>query len=107
LKNIEKLIIAKRIIKALYTIQVLYRQINGNVIAHSHLSTKNIFVNIADMQVQIGDFGMPALKKFCKLFNGYEMLNVYSAPEIWEKLYNGMTQNMKNLRFDGKSHFFN
>lgn len=59
------------------------------------------------MQVQIGDFGMPALKKFCKLFNGYEILNVYSAPEIWEKLYNGMTQDMKNPRFDGKSHFFN
>ena len=41
------------------------------------------------MEVQIGDFGLFTLKKFCKLFHGYDMLNNWSAPEIWESHYQG------------------
>ena len=61
--------------------------------AHGHLTSKNVFVNLSDMKIQIGDFGMTSLKKFCKLFNNYEMLNNCSAPEVWEKHFNGPTSN--------------
>lgn len=44
---------------------------------------------MTDLQVQIGDYGMQSLKKFCKLFHGYEMLNNWSAPEIFESQFPG------------------
>ena len=59
--------------------------------AHSHLTSKNIFVRMSDLHVQIGDYGMHSLKKFCKLFHGYETLNNWSAPEVWESQYPGGT----------------
>ena len=36
--------------------------------SHAHLTTKNIFVNMTDMEVQIGDYGLECLKKYCKFF---------------------------------------
>ena len=68
--------------------------------AHSHLSSKNIFVNLRDMEVQIGDFGLFTLKKFCKLFNNYQMLNKWSAPEIWEKHYKSSIEPDDGAEFD-------
>jgi len=46
---------------------------------------------MSDLHVQIGDYGMHSLKKFCKLFHGYETLNNWSAPEVWESQYPGGT----------------
>ena len=61
-----------------------FNRINIEYFAHSHLSSENIFNNIEDLNVYIGDYGFQSLKKFCRLFQGYETLNVYSAPEIWD-----------------------
>jgi 5-methylthioribose kinase len=54
------------------------------ICAHGHLHSKNIFVNLRDMQVLIGDYGLYSLKKFMKIFEDYEMINNYSPPEVWE-----------------------
>lgn len=86
LQSIEKLLIAKKVAKTLYQIHNLNMG-DGMKFAHSHLSSKNIFVNIRDMEVQIGDFGLSTLKKFCKLFHDYSMLSHWSAPEVWECHY--------------------
>ena len=90
LKSIEKQILAQKIARGLFTIlkQSARGQQQLGDFAHSHLTSKNIFVNVSDMDVQIGDYGLFTLKKFCKLFNGYSnMLSKWSAPEIWEKHY--------------------
>ena len=58
-------------------------------IAHGHLTSRNIFVDLKTMKVLIGDYGMQTLKKFCKMFNGYSMLSNWSAPEIWSSQYPG------------------
>ena len=80
------------------------------------MTSKNIFVNPSDMKIQIGDFGMTSLKKFCKLFNGYELLNNFSAPELWEKHFNGPfsdkngpgdisfnSESVKNPKYDARA----
>lgn len=54
------------------------------ICAHGHLHSHNIFVNLRDMQVLIGDYGLYSLKKFCKIFQEYNMANNSSAPEVWE-----------------------
>lgn len=86
LQSIEKLIIAKKVAKALYHIHRM--NMGGDMkLAHGHISSKNIFVNLRDMEVQVGDFGLFTLKKFCKLFHNYQMVNQWSAPEVWESLF--------------------
>ena len=41
---------------------------------------------IENWDVVIADFGLWGLKNFCKLFHNYSnMLNKWSAPEVWEK----------------------
>jgi len=84
---------------------------------------------MTDLQVQISDYGMHSLKKFCKLFHGYEMLNNWSAPEVWEAQYPGLNggpgdtspkgsslsqskealgqQPGRNPRYDRRASFFN
>ena len=42
-----------------------------------------------DMEVQIGDYGLECLKKYCKYFQCYDMISEFSAPEIWEESYPG------------------
>ena len=42
-----------------------------------------------DMEVQIGDYGLECLKKYCKYFQSYDMLSEYSAPEIWDESFPG------------------
>ena len=85
LSSIEKSMIAIKIVKSM---QVLAKCTQNA--AHSHLCSKNIFVSsgsdVLNWDVLIADFGLQRLKSFCKLFNGYSnMLNNWSAPEIWEK----------------------
>ena len=69
---------------------------------------------------------MQSLKKFCKLFHGYEMLNNWSAPEAWEAQFPGTTgapgdaspqlsqspnsvgqQPGRNPKYDRRASFFN
>jgi serine/threonine protein kinase len=40
-------------------------------------------INTIDMSVQLADYGLKSLKKYCKLFEQYNSLNSYSAPETW------------------------
>ena len=50
LKPLEKLLIAKKIAKALYKISAIGNHIlPGQTFSHSHLTSRNIFVNLADM----------------------------------------------------------
>lgn len=81
--------------------------------AHGHISSKNIFVNLRDMEVQIGDFGLFTLKKFCKLFHNYQMVNKWSAPEVWESLYMPKAETADDeqnypepTKYDPKTTFF-
>ena len=111
--------IAKQIVKALFQLKNLNFGENQNI-SHAHITTKNIFVNLRDMQIQVGDFGLFKLKQFCKLFHGYNMLTNYSAPEIWERHYNPTTvieddedddnflnQSMHNPKYDPKVTYYN
>lgn len=50
LRSIEKLLIAKKIAKAMFQIQNLHRSAGSELaVAHSHLSSKNVFINMSDM----------------------------------------------------------
>lgn len=88
----------------------MYQKVDSQF-AHSHLTSKNIFVNLSDMHVLIGDFGLFALKKFCKIFHGYNMVNNWSAPEIWESHYmpkqNDDEDMEPNPKYDQQASFFN
>lgn len=86
--------------------------------SHSHLTSKNIFVNMSDMEVQIGDYGLECLKKYCKYFQYYDMLSNYSAPEIWEQSFPGYLKVssqesedsplfVPNPKYAKKANFFN
>ena len=57
------------------------------------------------MRLQIGDYGMSSLKKFCKIFNGYDVLTPYSAPEVWGKHF--QSDDQQNPDYDARLHFFN
>ena len=80
--------------------------VSNCMFAHGHLTSKNIFVNPNTWAVQIGDYGMYSLKKFCKVFHGYDMLTKWSAPEVWEVQYQG-TDSERNPKFNGKATYFN
>lgn len=107
LSKMEKHLIASRVAKALFSLQKMMLK-NSELSAHSHLSAHNIFVDMRDMHICIADYGMFALKKFCKLFNNYEMVNNWSAPEIWESNSQyGIKESQSNsLSFNDPSETF-
>lgn len=51
--------------------------------SHSHLSSRNIFLNPSDFSIYIADYGLKSLQKFCKLFAKYQINNAWSPPEVW------------------------
>ena len=81
LSALDKQLIATNLAKALLLLNKLKP---GEVLAHSHITSKNVFVNLTDFSVEIGDFGLPSLKKYCKLFHNYINFSNWSAPEIWQ-----------------------
>lgn len=50
--------------------------------AHTHLSSFNIMINQSDLHIYIADYNLKSLKKFAKIFNGYQNVNPWSAPEV-------------------------
>lgn len=74
---------------------------------------------MSDMEVQIGDYGLECLKKYCKYFQYYDMLSNNSAPEIWEQSFPGYLKAgsqasadesprfVPNPKYDKKANFFN
>lgn len=86
--------------------QLMKKYGDPSQLAHSHLTSKNIFINLSDMQVFIGDYGLYGLKKFCKLFHGYDMLSNYCAPEVWMSQFKGKRSDSTKKLYDPKSSFF-
>jgi len=74
---------------------------------------------MTDMEVQIGDYGLECLKKYCKYFQYYDMLSNYSSPEVWEESYPGYFKEssqttgqeapvfVPNPRHSKRANFFN
>jgi hypothetical protein len=62
----EKITIALKIVKAILLIHLEMKD-KGLPFAHSHLQSKNIFLEYDDetYQVKIADYGFARLKKYC------------------------------------------
>ena len=62
----EKITIALKIVKAMLLIHLEMKD-KGLPFAHSHLTSKNIFLDYKDeaYHVKIGDYGFTRLKKYC------------------------------------------
>ena len=88
--------ISLKLTKSLLQIHFLHHRQSQNhagqsTVAHAHLTSKNVFVDLSKkgLKIQIGDYGMQTLKKFCKIFKQYSMLSKWSAPEIWSTQFSG------------------
>ena len=74
----EKLLLARNLAAAM---RYLHEYERG-ALYHGHLNPFNIFVSCPDsFSVQITDLGLSALIKHARIFTGYKMHTVWSAPE--------------------------
>jgi serine/threonine protein kinase len=76
----DKLRIAKNIATGMDELHMIH-----SPPAHTHLNSKNIMINPADLSIKIADYGLHSLKKYAASVCKYKNYSAWSAPEMFQR----------------------